>query len=417
MRTIAASTLLFSLLAANASTASASSSISEQVWFWNRTASTLTRSDAGLDHGEWSYTANGNDECTWSSQPPLTIRPGHCVTWASQSAGFMTGTQGHTSYELPNGDTMSISWNNPYISLWGDNHGQPTVGAGVSAWGGQSESTTHIVHHLTHSSDGNDHTYDYFDLRGTGDSTDALQGWRRMPGSIGGSTFGPNLAAADEGHTAWAIGATTNSEGNAFIYSSVVGAFSIVTNWNEMPGGAASVAVSPEGVAWVITGSGAIYRWNGSSFDLKPGCATTIGVGSNEQVWVTGCGAYQNGGHAIYKWTGSAWQQMPGAAGKIAVSPEGRPWVITFQNYVYRWDGAAFQGLPGCANSIGVGANDAAYAIGCGDWVNGAGYGVYRWNGSDWENIPGAHGQKVTVSAQGTPWIVDGVGNIHQFMR
>ena len=338
--------------------------------------------------------------------------------WSSQSSGFLTGTQGHVSYAFPDGDTMNLSWNNPYISLWSDNGGQgPTTAAGVTAWGGDRASTDHIVEHTAHSSDGNDHTYDTYAIHGTNTSTDALTGWKRSVGSIGGSTFGPTLAAADEGGTAWAIGRTTNSYGNAFIYSATVGAFNTVSGWNEMPGGAAAVAVSPEGTGWVLTGAGAIYRWNGRGFDLIPGCATTIGVGSNNQAWVTGCGAYASGGHAIFKWTGNAWQQMPGAAGKIAVSPEGTPWVVTFQNEIFKWDGHAFQQLPGCANSIGVGAQDAAFVIGCGDWAQNQGYGVYQWNGSDWNQVPGARGDKVTVTPRGTPWIVDSVGTIHEWMR
>jgi hypothetical protein len=419
MRTACASVLFFSLLAADASTASASSSISEQIWFVNNTSSTLSRTDAGLDHGEWSYTPHGNDQCAWSQEPPRSIAPRQCVTWGSQSAGVLTGTQGHVSYAFPDGDTMNISWDNPYVSLWSDNGGQgPSTSAGITAWGNSGPSVDHIYARTAHSSDGNDHTYDTYEVRGTSHSTDALTGWKRSVGSVGGSTFGPTLAAADEGGTAWAIGRNTNSEGNAFIYSSVVGAYNTVSSWNEMPGGAAAVAVSPEGTAWVLTGGGAIYRWNGSGFDLLPGCATSIGVGSNNQAWVTGCGAYQSGGHAIFKWTGSAWQQMPGAAGQIAVSPEGTPWVVTFQNSIFKWDGQAFQPLPGCANSIGVGANNAAYVLGCGtDYVINQGYGVYQWNGADWNQVPGAHGYKVTVSPHGTPWIVDALGTIHEFMH
>ena len=68
----------------------------------------------GLDHGEW----------TRNMLPPEKIGAGALrspttATWASESDGFMTGTEGSVVYEL--GDdpstsgTVRFDWNNPYI--------------------------------------------------------------------------------------------------------------------------------------------------------------------------------------------------------------------------------------------------------------------------------------------------------------
>src|SRR5207245_2706580 len=58
-----------------------------------------------LPHGEWSS----------SSQPPDTIAAGDTAVWQSESAGFLTGTEGSVTYRIGSGDErLHIHWDNPY---------------------------------------------------------------------------------------------------------------------------------------------------------------------------------------------------------------------------------------------------------------------------------------------------------------
>jgi hypothetical protein len=186
-----------------------------------------------------------------------------------------------------------------------------------------------------------------------------------------------------------------------------------------MPGAATDVAASPDGVPWVIASDGSIFRWNGTAWIGEPGCATSIGVGSNDQAWVIGCGNPNvNGDRAIYRWNGSGWDQTSGAATKIAVSPEGTPWVLTAAGGIYRWDGKIFQGLSGCARSIGVGLYDQAWVVGCGN-DSADGFGIYKWNTGNkgWDFINGPGGVKVSVTPAGTAWILNSTGSaFHAFV-
>ena len=73
------------------------------IYFQNRTAFPLTRTDYNLDGGEWTQT------------PPHTIPARKQIAWASESSGFATGTQGSASYLCEDTTTkVDISWNVPY---------------------------------------------------------------------------------------------------------------------------------------------------------------------------------------------------------------------------------------------------------------------------------------------------------------
>jgi hypothetical protein len=118
------------------------------------------------------------------------------------------------------------------------------------------------------------------------------------------------------------------------------------TGWELRSGSAAQIAVSPEGVAWVVNLDGSISYWNGFSFVSVPnGCATGIAVGSDAakgatpfgDAWITGCDAV-SGGHPIFQAVIDefiSWKQIPGVATQISVSPDGVPWVVHASGDIY----------------------------------------------------------------------------------
>jgi hypothetical protein len=86
---------------------------STQVTFNNATIAVLVLDSMSLQWGIWS---NENGDV-----PPTNILGGTQVQWQSESAGFMTGTQGSASYAI-SGDSnqlVTIEWDNPFK---GDNN-------------------------------------------------------------------------------------------------------------------------------------------------------------------------------------------------------------------------------------------------------------------------------------------------------
>jgi len=115
--------------------------------------------------------------------------------------------------------------------------------------------------------------------------------------------------------------------------------------WVKQPGHATQIAVGDR-VPWVITASGGIYYWGGSSFVNVPGCATSIGVGPSTagalfgdtwgDAWVTGCTAEATG-YGVYQLQKGSFVPMEGYATQIAVSPDlGVPWAVNDLGQVYR---------------------------------------------------------------------------------
>ncbi|GGX14637.1 aegerolysin family protein [Aquimarina muelleri] len=72
----------------------------------NTTSDLIKLTDASLSHGVWSS----------NQYPPSTISANSDGSWMSESDGFMTGTEGTVTYQLPNGiGSIVITWDNPYV--------------------------------------------------------------------------------------------------------------------------------------------------------------------------------------------------------------------------------------------------------------------------------------------------------------
>ncbi|MGX4734984.1 hypothetical protein ACI1MP_00490 [Kitasatospora griseola] len=111
----------------------------------NWTGCTLTRENWWLSHGIWTF------------DPPVHIYNGQQGSWASESNGFATGTEGYARFfaencanPVLNSRSIQVHWNNPYVgSNSYDSNGtdvkfyvpQPAGGGGnnataeFSAWG------------------------------------------------------------------------------------------------------------------------------------------------------------------------------------------------------------------------------------------------------------------------------------------
>jgi peptidoglycan hydrolase-like protein with peptidoglycan-binding domain len=126
--------------------------------------------------------------------------------------------------------------------------------------------------------------------------------------------------------------------------------------WFQHPGGAVRIAVNTASNAnqpWVINNQNQVFRWNWNiqNWDNIPACATDIGIGTDDSVWVIGCNSVGTGAdYGIYKYNGDAscfpsnncWTESDGGATKISVgqrSPTDAtvvPWVINSVGQYFR---------------------------------------------------------------------------------
>jgi hypothetical protein len=106
------------------------------------------------------------------------------------------------------------------------------------------------------------------------------------------------------------------------------------TGWSVVQGAAAvTIAVDPQGKAWIVDTSHHIKRWTGSGWVPVGGAATDIAIGANGAVWIIGANNLP-GGHGIYRLTGTTWARAATAAVTIAVDPHGNPWIINASHQI-----------------------------------------------------------------------------------
>jgi hypothetical protein len=220
--------------------------------------------------------------------------------------------------------------------------------------------------------------------------------WNQLPGAA------RDIGVSPSGR-AWVIGS-----------SPVGGGYGIYTwsgnDWTNVPGGAVRISVDPVGMPWVVNDAGGIYQRVGNGWKQQPGQARDIAVGANGRVWVIGWGA-EGGGYGIYYWTGSTWHKVPGSAVRIAVDPTGAAWVVNNAGNIYQYEGGSWKQLPGQARDIGIGGDGRVWVIGWGGV--GGGYGIYFWNGGSWTNVAGG-AVNIAADGNGHPWVTNASQNIYR---
>jgi hypothetical protein len=154
------------------------------------------------------------------------------------------------------------------------------------------------------------------------------------PGNACATSIGVGPATtADPYGIPWIIGCNGGKSTNGSIY------YLNGSTWVQYSGDANQVAVSPEGIPWVLQANGNIFYLDGSNWKQGPGCATSIAVGPSSapfaiwagDPWIIGC----NGN--IYQFQfGASWVQLPGVASNISVSPDlGVPWIVNSSGAIF----------------------------------------------------------------------------------
>jgi Tectonin domain len=101
---------------------------------------------------------------------------------------------------------------------------------------------------------------------------------------------------------------------------------------NSFGSGAAQVAVDPQGNAWTVDTNGVIAKYNGTVKTILPGAAKDIAISANGIVFVVGTD------NAVYTLTAGNWVNISGNNGavRIGADAQGFAWIVTNTNVIGR---------------------------------------------------------------------------------
>jgi hypothetical protein len=134
---------------------------------------------------------------------------------------------------------------------------------------------------------------------------------------------------------------------------------------------------------------------------------------------------------SILQWLNNQWQIPAGTYTRgrhIAVAPDGTAYMTDSGGGIYKWSGPTqgFQGFSGgCANHsgdtpglpvLGAGPNDWLWVIGCSSGSGGNDIEYYSPISNSWTQIPGIYATTISVSSDGTPWIIDSSQRIYEYV-
>lgn len=199
-----------------------------------------------------------------------------------------------------------------------------------------------------------------------------MTGWNQIPGGA------LDIAISPEGNL-WIIG----SNQGIYYYNSKKG------DWTQVSGGAVKIAVGPNNTPWVVNAGHGIYQWNGQGgWNQLPGAALDIGVGGEGSVWIIGTD------NVLYQWIDSerTWNNVNAKGARISVDKNGNPWVVGTDNTISRWIDNALYGLSGAAVDISCASDGSVVVI-------GTDYNPWRYSlaSKGWAQIP-AVGDSVNVA-------------------
>lgn len=220
------------------------------------------------------------------------------------------------------------------------------------------------------------------------------------------------------------------ADGSVFVTSrtevSVTGGYSVLkwtgSKWSKMRECAGvRIAVSPNGIPWVVNKSNKIFRYNPST-DLwteMPGRGTDIGIGADGTVYTLGdVEVSVTGGFAINKWNASnnSWTTIPECAGvRIAVAPNGNPWVVNKSHIV-------FQYVPGNpywtqwftnGNDIAFDNSGSAYIISNTSAGSAGNFSILKLTSGGALSTLSGSGTNIGAGPAGVRWWTDSTYGIH----
>ena len=216
------------------------------------------------------------------------------------------------------------------------------------------------------------------------------------------------------------------ADGSVFVVGSdtatVTGGHSIFKFYNgqfhKIPNGAGvRVAVSPQGVPWVVNKANLIFKYSGGTWTQIAGSASDIGIGADGSVFAISTQiATVTGGYYVIKWNGTGWDTMPYSAGiRIAVDPQGTPWVVNLSTLAYQYAGYLWNQVPGvAAYDVAIGGDGSVVVSGADTGVPSYTPPIFKYNAGAWSQVPGlSNATDISADATGKIWFIDKSGVLH----
>jgi hypothetical protein len=214
--------------------------------------------------------------------------------------------------------------------------------------------------------------------------------WEQMPGSA------IDISISPEGDV-YVLGTSHTQGGNSIFKWTEDG-------WMELPGGGVSIAAASNGILWLIDNRSRIYRFIEEGWQKMPGTASDIAVGHDGSVFITG-GTRCNSGREIYKFIPPlGWTKIPGYGNKISVSPEGVPWVVNSRGEVFKYNNGGLSKLEGAAVKIVIGKDDEIWAIGTTSCPGG--HELFRYVDQGWVKMDGC-AVDIEIAPDNTIWVIN----------
>lgn len=207
----------------------------------------------------------------------------------------------------------------------------------------------------------------------------------------------------------------------------VVGMNRVPFKWSHATGGYTqsnipstnSIAVGPDGRAWVATTDNKCFRQSGEKWKQLSGAAVDIGAGADGSVFVVGLKQVPNGG-AIYRWQykSATFVQISDLHGgvRVDVDPKGNPWIVDNKNALYAWDASKQQFIlqSQLANDVAVGPDGSVWIVS--NTATGPGWLLrYINNKGDWQDASGTAAIRVAIGPKGVSYHVNQDNNIYKW--
>jgi hypothetical protein len=251
---------------------------------------------------------------------------------------------------------------------------------------------------------GTDLTVSFGTLTGTCATGIACHTAGELPSGVStpvGSTivFSTNLPAG----AAWSIGGAQYDVESVALHE-----FGHFLGLNHSSATGAVMRPNSEGVRRALTNDDIVavtHRLN--YWEQLPDKGIDIAVGANGSAWKIGDDKSNS------FWNGTTWTKFGGSATRIAVDHVGTPWVVHDLHGIFRArTNGTWEQMPDAANDIGIGANGSVFIVSnegedVGGWV------IKRWNGSSFVAFGGT-ASRITVGADGFPWIVQKNGHVYR---
>lgn len=212
--------------------------------------------------------------------------------------------------------------------------------------------------------------------------------WRRLP------SLAKSLSLSARGQ-AWALG----PDGTVWRWRGR-------GEWQRLPGNFARIAAGPADLAMAVDAQGRIYSWRASRWTEEPGRALDVALTPQGVAWVL----LPDGSPAYWSPQAGQWRSLnlPGPAARLAVGSSNVPWVLTRDGQVLSLREGAWEAHDGVtAIDLAVGPDGGVFVVRQDRTPARLDPLSQRWEPILTEAVA------IAVGPRDQPWVVNTRGEIH----